>query len=167
VIAADLQTSIVASPSTVAPGLPISYAASVINNGPGDAQNVQLTVALGAGVGFSSVTASAGGSCTTPAFGANGSVVCSWAGATASGTTRAATVNAFSYTLGQASATASATSESPDPTPGNNSASGSVTIAVGGGITPPAFIPTASHYGLAFLAVLMGLLGFAAVRRQH
>ncbi len=168
IVTADVSLTLTASPAEVAPGLPITFTAIATNNGPGSAQDIQVNLALGAGVAFASANAGAGGVCSTPAFGSGGSVICTWAGATAPGAARTLVVTAYSYTRGAAGASATASSSTNDPTPANNAAAaGSVIVGTGAGVPPPAFIPTASTYGLAFLAVLLGLLGFAAVRRQH
>ncbi len=163
---ADLALTFTAAPAQVTPGLAIAYVASATNNGPSDAQNVQVTVTLGAGVQFFSATASAGGTCTTPTLGSGGAVVCSWSGATAAGVIRSVSVTAYSYVNGQVGATASATSSTSDPTPDNNAASGSVVVGSGGAGSAPTVIPVADHGVLALLALMLGLLGFAAVRRR-
>jgi len=161
---ADLVLTFAASPAQATPGLAITYAASVTNSGPSDAQNVQLSVVLGPGVQFSSATPSAGGTCSAPSFGANGTVTCTWNGATAVAVIRSVSVVAYSYIRGNASANATASSATSDPTPANT-ASGSV---INGTVGAPnaILIPATDHAVLALMAMLLGLLGFAAVRRR-
>ncbi len=163
---ADLVLAFTASPTSVAPGLPITFTGTATNNGPSDAQDVQIAIALGQGVLFSSSSASAGGTCTGPAAGSTGPVTCTWSGASAPGSVRSVAVTAYSYNRGTAGANASATSATSDPTPANNAASGSVVVGTGGVQDPPVFIPTADRTVLALLALLLGLVGFVAVRRN-
>jgi uncharacterized repeat protein (TIGR01451 family) len=145
--------------------LAINYTADAVNNGPSDAQNVQVSIVLATGVQFSSVAPSAGGVCTTPTLGSSGTVSCSWSGATAPGVARSVEVIAYSYLRGVAGATASASSSTADPTPDNNDASDGVIVGSGSDNTPT-LIPTTHPMVLAMLAMLLGVLGFAAVRRR-
>jgi len=109
---------------------------------------------------YTSLVAS-GATCTTPQIGTTGAIVCTWAGATAPGVTRTLTVVAFSNNLGTTAVNASTTSPTTDPVP-NNNATG-LTVVVG---FPFNGIPTLSQYGLMLLGLLIGLMGFVAVRRQ-
>lgn len=163
---ADLALTFTSSPAQVTPGLAITFVANVTNNGPSDAQTVQISVALGAAVQFFSVSTSAGGACTSPSIGSTGTVVCTFAGATMPGGMRSVTVTAYSYRNGSVGASASASSATSDPTPDNNAASSNVVVAGAGGSGTPILIPTANNAVLALLATLLGLLGFAAVRRR-
>ena len=90
-----------------------------------------------------------------------GAITCTWAGATAPGVTRTLTVVAFSNVEGQTGVNASTTSNTIDPTPANNSAGLSVEI----GYRIEA-IPTLNSLGLLLMALMFGLIGFVAVRRQ-
>ncbi len=164
---ADLTLTFTAGPTPVTPGLAITLNGSAINNGPSDAQNVQIAIVLGPGVQFSSATPSAGGVCTLPAFGGTGTVSCTWAGATAVGGTRGVAVTAYTYNRGSAVASASATSSTSDLTPDNNAASANITVGSGGNNSTPVMIPTAEHSVLALLALLLGLVGFVAVRQRY
>jgi uncharacterized repeat protein (TIGR01451 family) len=162
---ADLVLAFSASPAQATPGLPITFSADATNNGPSNAQNVQVGIVLATGVQFSSVAPSAGGICTAPTLGSSGTVTCTWSGATAPGVVRSVDVIAYSYLRGAAGATASASSSTGDPTPDNNAASGTVTVGSGSDNTPT-LIPTANTGVLALLAMMLGVLGFAAVRRR-
>ncbi|KQM75740.1 hypothetical protein ASE76_05335 [Xylophilus sp. Leaf220] len=78
----DIVALKTATPSTVPAGAPITYQASVRNDGPSTAQTVRLTDTLPANAAFMNlVSVSNGGSCTTvPAVDSvGGSLVCAWA----------------------------------------------------------------------------------------
>lgn len=155
---ADLSVTLSGSPNPVAPGGTITYTAVGTNNGPTDAQDLVISIDLPAGVTFGSSSASAGGVCagTDP-------VVCTWAGTTANGVSRTASATVTAPgAVGSLAASATVSSGTNDPVPGNNAAAATTTIAV----PPPAFIPTATHYGLGLLALLLGAMGFVAVRRR-
>jgi uncharacterized repeat protein (TIGR01451 family) len=91
-LSADLTVLLTDSPDPVAAGSNVSYTATGTNNGPGDATDVALSLPLPATTTFVSVTPSGGGVCTSPAVGANGTVDCVWAGATANAAARSMTV---------------------------------------------------------------------------
>ena len=79
----DLTAAKTATPLSVPAGAPITYVATVRNNGPSTAQNVQAVDVLPANAAFVSATASGGGSCTTPAVGSTGgTLTCTWASLT-------------------------------------------------------------------------------------
>lgn len=76
----DLTAAKTATPLSVPAGAPITYVATVRNNGPSTAANVQAVDVLPANAAFVSATASGGGSCTTPAVGSTGgTLTCTWA----------------------------------------------------------------------------------------
>ena len=76
----DLTAAKTATPASVPAGAPITYVATVRNNGPSTAANVQAVDVLPANAAFVSATASGGGSCTTPAVGSTGgTLTCTWA----------------------------------------------------------------------------------------
>ncbi|RYF55348.1 MAG: IPTL-CTERM sorting domain-containing protein, partial [Comamonadaceae bacterium] len=76
----DLVATKTATPLSVPAGAPITFVATVRNNGPSTAQNVQVVDNLPANAAFISATASNSGSCTTPAVGAaGGTLTCTWA----------------------------------------------------------------------------------------
>jgi uncharacterized repeat protein (TIGR01451 family) len=157
---ADLAVSLTSSVPQVLINVPVTFTAVGSNNGPSDAQNVSVTVTLTPDFRYSGHTAT-GASCTTPQIGNTGAIVCTWAGATAPGATRTLTVVAYSNVEGNTAVNANTTSTTTDPVPGNNNASLSVVVGY-----PFNEIPTLSHYGLVLLGLLLGLMGFVAVRRQ-
>ena len=157
---ADLLIGLTSSVPQVLINVPVSFTATSQNLGPSNAQNVSITLTLTPDFRYTSLVAS-GATCTTPQIGTTGSIVCTWAGATAPGVTRTLTVVAFSNNLGTTAVNASTTSPTTDPVP-NNNATG-LTVVVG---FPFNGIPTLSQYGLMLLGLLIGLMGFVAVRRQ-
>ena len=79
----DLQASKTATPSPVKAGTPLTYVATVKNNGPSDAANVTLTDTLPANAAFVSLDmASGGGTCTTVTVANQVTLNCSWASIT-------------------------------------------------------------------------------------
>jgi uncharacterized repeat protein (TIGR01451 family) len=126
---ADLAMALTDSPDPVAAGAQLTYIATVSNNGPSDAQDVQFSLPLPAGTSFVSVTPSAGGSCN-----AASPVVCSWAGTTAAMTNRSATIVAqVAANLAggtNLSATATASSVTNDPNLANNTATADTVVEV-------------------------------------
>ena len=76
VLAADLAVTKVDTIDTVAPGDPLEYTISLINNGPGAASNVIVSDALPATTTFVSLVSPAGFTCTTPVSGGTGTVSC-------------------------------------------------------------------------------------------
>ncbi len=157
---ADLLIGLTSSVPQVLINVPVSFTATSQNLGPSNAQNVSITLTLTPDFRYTSLVAS-GATCTTPQIGTTGAIVCTWAGATAPGVTRTLTVVAFSNNLGTTAVNASTTSPTTDPVP-NNNATG-LTVVVG---FPFNGIPTLSQYGLMLLGLLIGLMGFVAVRRQ-
>jgi uncharacterized repeat protein (TIGR01451 family) len=157
---ADLLIGLTASVNQAPINVPVTFTATSLNQGPSDAQGVSITIALTPDFRFSSFAAT-GATCTTPQVGSTGSIVCTWAGATAPGVTRTLTVVAFSNVEGSTAVNASTTSGTNDPTPANNA--GSVTVQVGYLIEE---IPTLNALGLLLMGLMIGLLGFVAVRRQ-
>ena len=74
---ADLSVTKTRSPSgAIDAGTNVTYTVTVKNNGPADAGNVTLADTLVAGLGFVSVSAPAGWTCTTPQPGQSGAVTC-------------------------------------------------------------------------------------------
>ena len=157
---ADLSVTLTSSVAQVLINVPVSFTAISTNGGPSDAQNVSVTVTLTPDFRYSSHTAT-GATCTTPQIGNTGAIVCTWSGATAPGASRTLTVVAYSNNEGNTAVNASTTSATVDPVANNNAASVSVVVGF-----PFNEIPTLSQYGLLLLALLVGLVGFVAVRRQ-
>lgn len=120
---ADLAVTSADTPDPVVVGGTITYAQTVTNNGPDVASLVTFTQSTPVGTTFSSISAPAGWSCTTPAAGASGTVSCSIA-SLANGTTAVFTVVVNVTAAGTItnSAVASSTGTA-DPTPANNSIS--------------------------------------------
>jgi len=158
-LSTDMGITLTSAPDRIAPGGSVTFTAVATNNGPSNADNVVITITTAGSGTVGTPTASAGGSCvgTSP-------VVCTWAGATAADVSRTATVPVTSaVTVGTLSATAVVSSDTTDPVGGNDSATAASNVA----LTPPTFIPTASHYGLGLLAAMLGLFGFALIRRNR
>ncbi|HEX6641825.1 MAG TPA: IPTL-CTERM sorting domain-containing protein, partial [Thermoanaerobaculia bacterium] len=74
---ADISVTNSDSPDPVSPGANITYTQSIANGGPDAAPNATFSETLPASVGFQSISAPAGFSCTTPAVGASGAINCS------------------------------------------------------------------------------------------
>lgn len=156
---ADLQLTLNASATQVPLNVPVTFTATSLNLGPSDAQNVSITLTLTPDFRYSAHTA-AGATCTTPQVGTTGSIVCTWAGATASGATRTLSVIAYSNAEGTSSVTASTRSDTPDPV-SNNDAS-AVSVLVGTPVTP---VPALNAWGLLLLLLSLGLFGTLTLRR--
>jgi uncharacterized repeat protein (TIGR01451 family) len=129
---ADLVTTLTDTPDPVLASGQITYVATVTNNGPADAADVALSLPMAAGTTFVSATPSAGGLCTAPAVGANGTIDCTWAGATVVAAARDVTVvvGVPASTLAGTvlSVTATATTTTNDPDPANNAATTTTTV---------------------------------------
>jgi uncharacterized repeat protein (TIGR01451 family) len=123
----DLSITLTDSPDPVVAGTNLTYLATLTNVGPSDAQDATITLPLPAGTSPFSAGASAGGTCTS-----GNPSVCTWAGATAPGATRTATivVTVNSGQTANLSATATAASTTTDPTPGNNTATAGTVVEV-------------------------------------
>jgi uncharacterized repeat protein (TIGR01451 family) len=132
---ADLSMTQVASPSAVAPGGTITYTETVTNNGPNAATGAVLYQQTPSNTTFASVAAPTGWTCTSPAVGATGQVICTAAASLNSGTT----TTAFTYVVTVAAATAAGTtivnsadvtSQTTDPVSSNNTTSTSVLVEI-------------------------------------
>jgi uncharacterized repeat protein (TIGR01451 family) len=124
---ADLAMTLTDAPDPVTAGTNLTYTATVTNQGPTFGNDVSFTLPLPAGTSFVSATPSAGGTCN-----AASPVTCTWAGQTASGASRSATIVALvaaNVAEGTVlSATATASSPTFDPNPANNSATTTTTV---------------------------------------
>ena len=119
---ADLSVT-KSGPPSVTPGNNVSYTITVTNNGPSDAQAVQLTDPTPAGLTFVSATAPcAGGFPCTLGTVTNGQVVT---------TTVVYTVPANYAGLNPIVNTATVSSTTPDPTSANNSSSANTNVGPG------------------------------------
>jgi uncharacterized repeat protein (TIGR01451 family) len=134
---ADLSMTQAASASAVAPGGTITYSETVTNNGPNAATGAVLYQQTPSNTTFASMTPPTGWTCTSPAVGATGQVICTAAAALASATT----TTAFTYavTVGAATAagttivnSADVTSQTTDPVSSNNTTSTSVLVEITG-----------------------------------
>ena len=134
---ADLSMTQAASPSAVAPGSTITYTETVTNNGPNAATGAVLYQQTPTNTTFASVTPPTGWTCTSPAVGATGQVICTAAANLNSGTT----TTAFTYVVTVAAATAAGTtivnsadvtSQTTDPVSSNNTTSTSVLVEITG-----------------------------------
>ena len=129
---ADLSITKSDSPDPVLAGNNLTYTLTTTNNGPSDAQGVQIADATPANTTFVLATPSAGGSCTTPAVGGTGTVTCTFAGATVPAGVRTVTlvvnVNANTPDASIITNTATNSSATTDPTPANDSAVATTTV---------------------------------------
>jgi len=118
----DLAISKVDSTDPATAGQPLSYTITVVNNGPSDAQNVQVSESLPANVTLTGTV----GCAEDP----NGVPTCTL-GTLAAGASTSYVVNVVvdPSATGSLSNTASTSSDSTDPVPGNNSATEPTALA--------------------------------------
>ena len=136
---ADLQLTQIASPDSVAAGTNYVYTETVVDNGPTAAPNgsISLTTQTPANTTFQAY-AGTSWTCTTPAVGATGNIVCTYNTTLAAG----ATANALTITVGVNAGVASGTvitnsaivsnSSLTDPIPSNNTSTTNVTVVAAG-----------------------------------
>ncbi len=157
---ADLSMTQAASAPEVAPGSTITYTETVTNNGPNAATGAVLYQQTPTNTTFASVTPPTGWTCTSPAVGATGQVICTAAANLTSGTT----TTAFTYVVTVNAATAAGTtivnsadvtSQTTDPVSSNNTTSTSVLVEITGdsdlavsmtAAPTPVFVATALTY---------------------
>jgi uncharacterized repeat protein (TIGR01451 family) len=157
---ADLSMTQVASAPAVAPGSTITYTETVSNNGPNAATGAVLYQQTPSNTTFASVTPPTGWTCTSPAVGATGQVICTAAANLASATT----TTAFTYVVTVNAATAAGTtivnsadvtSQTTDPVSSNNTTTTSVLVEITGdsdlavsmtAAPTPVFVATALTY---------------------
>jgi uncharacterized repeat protein (TIGR01451 family) len=133
---ADLSIANVASPNPVAAGANITFTQVLTNNGPSAADNASLVEALPANTTFVSMAAPSGWTCTTPAVGGTGNVVCNdlnMAGSTAATFALVTTVNTGTANGTVITDTATASSSVNDPNSANNTASASTIVGTTAG----------------------------------
>ena len=157
---ANLQLTLTASALEALINEPVTFTATSLNLGPSDAQNLSISMTLNPDFRYSVHTAT-GATCTTPQVGTTGTIACTWAGAVAPNASRMLQVVAYSNNEGATAVDAISTSDTSDPVAANNS--GVVTVQVGFAVEE---IPTLSQYGLIVLGLMLGLIGFVAVRRD-
>jgi uncharacterized repeat protein (TIGR01451 family) len=158
---ADLAVILTASAAQTLVNVPVTFNATSTNNGPSDAQNVVLAITLSPDFRYSSRSASAGATCTTPQVGNSGVITCTWAGATIPGGVRTLSVVAFSNNTNQNTVGATTSSGTSDPNAGNNGAT--VSVVVGQLVEE---IPTMGRNALLLMGLMLALAGFVAVRRN-
>jgi uncharacterized repeat protein (TIGR01451 family) len=123
---ADLSVTNSGTPNVVVPGNAITYVQTVTNNGPLEAVNTVLSEAVPANTTFASLTIPTGWSCTTPAVGATGNIVCTDPDLVRGGVgtfTLKVTVNGAAINGTQIVDTANVSSGTTDPSLANNTAS--------------------------------------------
>ncbi|MBO0823528.1 MAG: choice-of-anchor D domain-containing protein [Actinobacteria bacterium] len=128
---ADLGISIGASPNPISTGKKafLTYAVTLSNAGPNVATGIVITDPLPSFSQFQSLTPPPGGTCTTPAVGASGTVVCTLSTLNAGGKVQLQIVVAVvAPKKGTITNTVSVTSQSVDPQPANNQASASTVV---------------------------------------
>jgi uncharacterized repeat protein (TIGR01451 family) len=145
---ADIGITKTRTPSLVIAGGPLHYTITVTNNGPSDAASVTMTDALPAPLRFSALSVPAGWSCTTPAAGANGTIVCSMAPVAAG----SAAVFALDVVVDAATPagtainnTATVVTSSSDPNGTNNSSTSSAAAGTPPNITAAKSIASGTH----------------------
>ncbi len=165
VIGADLAMTQVASTTAAAPGATITYTETVTNNGPSSATTAVLYQQTPPNTTFTSITAPAGWTCTSPTAGSTGKVVCTDGSALTSGTTTTAFTFVVTINAGPAPPAPSAgttifnsadvTSATTDSVASNNSTITSVLVETSGdsdlalSMTPsstPVFVSTPISY---------------------
>jgi len=128
---ADLSMSDSGSPNPVAAGANLTYTQVLTNNGPSAADNATLIAPIPANTTFVNFSAPAGWSCSLPAQGATGNVVCAdvnMAGGTAASFTLVVGVNGTVTKGTVITDTVSASSSTADPISTNNTATASDTV---------------------------------------
>jgi len=149
VAAADLSVAIADAPDPVFPGGTLTYTVTASNSGPDPAAAASLTVALSPLVTFASLAAPAGWSCTTPAVGSSGSIVCSSpsfaAGAALFTITTTVSGSATAGTI--LTTSASITAATLDTAPANNRASTTTTVAGFSTVSATKSVSTAGSEG--------------------
>jgi uncharacterized repeat protein (TIGR01451 family) len=133
---ADLSITNAASPDPVAAGSNITYTQVVTNNGPSAADNATIVEAVPNNTTFVSVAIPAGWTCTTPAVGSTGNVVCTdlnMAGSTAATFSLVTKVNTGTANGTVITDTATVSSSVSDPNSANNTATASTVVGAAAG----------------------------------
>lgn len=130
---ADLQVTKTDAPDPVVPGTALTYTLVIRNNGPSVASNVTVRDPLPTGTAFTSLNAP-GLTCTTPAVGAAGDVVCTTATLAVGATATLTLVVQTSPTLVDGAVITNAAavrSDTIDLVPANNTDTEPTTVAAG------------------------------------
>jgi uncharacterized repeat protein (TIGR01451 family) len=129
---ADLSVTKTDSPDPVTPGENVTYTITVTNGGPDTALGVSLTDTVPGGSTLVSFTSPAGWTCTVPAVGTNGTIVCSMGTMTVGSAvfTLVVQVNPI-LGAGVLTNTATVASSTTDPNPANNSGTATTTTLAG------------------------------------
>jgi uncharacterized repeat protein (TIGR01451 family) len=143
VASADLSVTLADAPDPVTTGQPLTYTATLRNNGPDAASNVRLTGTLPFGVGFTSATVTSG-TCSFALVGTNGNITCV-VPTLANGSTATATVLSTPQGTGGISFTMTVASDATDGNAANNTATTTTTVTS----APP---PAVSNGTLALAA---------------
>jgi len=135
---ADLVTTNVASPTTVAAGANVTYTQTVTNNGPSAATSPSFTETVPPNMNFQSITIPTGWTCPTlPAIGGSGNIVCNDSTSLATGAGNAVTftvvlqVNSATPSGTNVTDTVSATATNIVPGLTTNTASANIVVASG------------------------------------
>ena len=149
--ASDLEVTLTDSPDPVTVGSDVTYAITVVNNGPNAATGVQITDILPAGVTFKSAGTSAG--CSH----AGGTVTCDLAGV-ASGATKTVNIVATATQSGSISNTVSVSGTRMDPVAANNSSTATTQVVKRSTATTLALSTTSATEGssVTFTASVTG-----------
>lgn len=142
---ADLSVTKSAGSASVSPGQTLQYTITVTNAGPSAATNASLSDPLPANTTFTSLSAAAGWSCTTPAVGANGTVTCTNASFAPGSAvfTLTVTVAANAVAGSTISNTATVSSATTDPNGGNGASTAGAAV-----ISPAAITATKTASGV-------------------
>lgn len=129
----DLAAAKSATPSPVPAGAPLTYVATITNNGPSSAQNVAMADTLPTNATFIDVVnVSNSGTCTSPAAGATGGTLnCSWPAAVVSGGQRTVTYRVRPLTSaagGVLNNSVTASTATTETNPANNTATTSTPV---------------------------------------
>ena len=149
---ADLQVGTTASPSPVTAGTDITYSSTITNAGPSNALSTIFTDTLPANTTFKALTipTNSGWTCSTPAVGSSGNIVCNNSSLGLVSTTFVITANVNSNVLVNSSLVngVAASSTTPDATTSNNtnSVTTPVTTLADLGVTKTG-IPSAVNSG--------------------
>ena len=128
---ADFSVSVSDSPDPVNAGSNLTYTITATDNGPDPAGNATISDTLPAGTTFVSLSPVLGWSCSTPATGASGSVLCGNGSFAVGSAVFTLTVNVAEATAAGTvlANTVTVTSSTSDPDGSNNSATATTTVS--------------------------------------